>query len=61
MQAQWSAAGGRFTAYVLLLAVLQGCAVAAIPCKVADAVTSPVPVVGTVVGTVFETCGDIID
>ena len=54
-------ASGKIAACFMLLALLQGCAVAAIPCKVADAVTSPVPVVGGVVGTVFETCGDIID
>ena len=44
-----------------LATVLSACSAGAAPCRVTADVVKIVPVVGDIIGTAFEACGNIID
>lgn len=46
---------------LLLAGAVSACSVAAAPCRASGAVVRVVPLIGDIVGSALETCGDVID
>lgn len=53
--------GGAWLAVAAATLALDGCAVAALPCRVVAATLKVVPVVGHTAAVPFDTCADVID
>ena len=46
---------------ISLMFFLEGCAVAAAPCRITGVVAKLIPVIGDPIGEALDSCGDAID